>query len=238
MFCREGGLSSSPFDSLNLSYHTGDRADLVHANRKRAYEILGLRRLISAKQVHGNGIRVIDAECASDEESTGYDALIATVPGTGILIQQADCQAILLSAPHARLVAAIHNGWRGSVVNIIGTTIQYLVSSFQLNPSELRAVISPSLGPCCAEFVNYRAELPLWMHAFQVRANYFDFWAISRTQLLQAGLRPEHIDTVKICTRCNRQFFSYRRAVQEKKGITGRNGSIIGLSQSQGEITD
>lgn len=229
MFCREGGISTTPFDSLNLSYHTGDTGDLVQANRKRAYETLGLRRLVSAQQVHGNGIRVIDSECASEEEPAGYDALISTVPGTGILIQQADCQAILLSDPDVHLVAAIHNGWRGSVVNIIGTTIQYLVSSFQLNPSNLRAVISPSLGPCCAEFVNHRVELPSWMHAFQERANYFDFWAISRTQLLQAGLQHEHIHAVKVCTRCNQQFFSYRRAVQENKGITGRNGTIIGL---------
>ena len=233
MFNRLGGCSPAPFDSLNLSYHTGDDSILVRANRSRALQALGLLRLVSVKQVHGDSIRVIESADAIEEEAAGYDALISTVPGTGILIQQADCQAILLADPGKKIIAAVHCGWRGSVLNIIGTTVHLLTSHFQLNPASLRAVISPSLGPCCAEFIHYRTELPPWMHAFQVRSNYFDFWGISRTQLLQAGVRPEHIDTVKLCTRCNRQFFSYRRATMESDGITGRNGSIIGIPAPQ-----
>ena len=229
MFNRLGGCSPEPFDSLNLSYHTGDDGTLVRANRARIMEVLGLQWLVSVKQVHGDGIRVIESAEALEEEDEGYDALISTVPGTGILIQQADCQAILLADIPKKIIAAVHCGWRGSVLNIIGTTVQHLTSHFQLNPASLRAVISPSLGPCCAEFVHYRSELPQWMHPFQVRPNYFDFWAMSRTQLLQAGVLSEHIDTVKICTRCNHGFFSYRRATQGNNGITGRHGSIIGL---------
>lgn len=233
MFNRLGGCSPAPFDSLNLSYHTGDDGSLVRANRSRALETLGLQRLVSIKQVHGDGIRVIESANALEEEIKGYDALISTVPGTGILIQQADCQAVLLADSGNKVIAAVHCGWRGSVLNIIGSTVHHLTSQFKLNPASLKAVISPSLGPCCAEFIHYRTELPQWMHAFQVRSNYFDFWAVSHTQLLQAGLRPEHIDTVRICTQCNRQFFSYRRARQESDGITGRNGSIIGIPASQ-----
>ena len=152
-----------------------------------------------------------------------------SLPGTGLLIQQADCQAILLEAPGGLAVAAAHCGWRGSVLNIIGTTVAALCSTCGAAPETLRAAISPSLGPCCAEFVHYRTELPAWTHAYQVRPNHFDFWAISRRQLVEAGLRPEHIDTAGLCTRCNQQFFSYRRAAKTAGGVTGRNGSIIGL---------
>jgi copper oxidase (laccase) domain-containing protein len=96
-------------------------------------------------------------------------------------------------------------------------------------PANLLAVISPSLGPCCAEFIHYKNELPAWMHAFQIRPHHFDFWAISRKQLLDAGVLPGHIDTAGLCTRCNSRFFSYRRARATADGITGRNGSVIGL---------
>jgi copper oxidase (laccase) domain-containing protein len=96
-------------------------------------------------------------------------------------------------------------------------------------PNTLLAVISPSLGPCCAEFIHYRKELPTWMHAYQIRPHYFDFWAISRQQLIDAGVLPAHIDVATICTCCNPQFFSYRRATKTSGGRTGRNGSIIGL---------
>jgi len=227
-FTCAGGVSAPPFASLNLSYSTGDRAEQVAMNRSLALRALGLAHLISVKQVHGDQILLAGDEHL-DREPAGYDAIISDRPDTGILIQQADCQAILLWTSRPRVIAAIHCGWRGSVQGIIGKTIDALRHQYGVHPGSLRAVISPSLGPCCAEFINYRSELPEWMHAYQVRANYFDFWAISRRQLQEAGVEDPRIDLGGLCTRCNEQFFSYRRAVSTADGITGRNGSMIGL---------
>jgi YfiH family protein len=228
MFTSAGGSSDGLFASLNLSYHVGDENKHVQANRGLVQSVLGHDRICSAHQVHGDQILVVEAGQPVDEMH-GYDALITTQPGTGLMIQQADCQAVLLSAPDEGIVAAIHCGWRGSVLNIIGKTIQRLRQQFGVVPAKLQAVISPSLGPCCAEFVHYRTELPEWMHSYQVRPQYFDFWAISRWQLEEYGIQPDHIDVTGLCTRCNHQFFSYRRASALQGGITGRNGSIIGL---------
>ena len=228
LFTSAGGVSSGPFAALNLSFHVGDREDNVRSNRAATARALGLSRLVSVHQVHGDRVLVVEAAHAAIEPA-GYDALISNLPDTGLLIQQADCQAILLEAPNGQAVAAAHCGWRGSVLNIIATTVAALCTTFAVRPDSLRAVISPSLGPCCAEFIHYRTELPEWMHAYQVRPNHFDFWAISRRQLVEAGLRPEHIDTAGLCTRCRREFFSYRRAAKTGGGVTGRNGSIIGL---------
>lgn len=228
MFTSAGGSSSGLFASLNLSFHVGDDDKRIQTNRTLVLEALGLKRLCSAHQVHGDQILVVEAGQSADE-AHGYDALITTLPGTGLLIQQADCQAVLLSAPDEGIIAAIHCGWRGSVLNIIGKTIQRLQQQFGVAPVKLQAVISPSLGPCCAEFVHYRNELPEWMHTYQVRPNYFDFWAISRRQLEESGVLPDRIEVTSLCTRCDHQFFSYRRASALQGGITGRNGSIIGL---------
>lgn len=228
MFSNAGGVSSELFASLNLSYHVGDQPDRVLSNRNRALASLGLRHLVSVNQVHSDHILLVEEEHAR-VELKGYDALISTLPGTGLLIQQADCQAVLLSAPQSGVVAAIHCGWRGSVIDIIGKTIQCLQDRYGVTPNSLLAAISPSLGPCCAEFIHYRKELPAWMHAYQVRPHYFDFWAISRRQLLDAGVLPAHIDMAALCTRCHPKFFSYRRASKTTNGVTGRNGSIIGL---------
>jgi len=231
-FTCQGGVSTPPFASLNLSYATGDNPEKVAMNRARSLKALGLRHLVSVKQIHGDHI-LLAREDHQDQEVEGYDAIISDRPDTGILIQQADCQAILLWAPQPRVIAAIHCGWRGSVQGIIGKTIEAMRHHFGVDPGVLRAVISPSLGPCCAEFINYRSELPEWMHAYQARANYFDFWAISHRQLQEAGVKDAFIDLAGICTRCNLQFFSYRRAVSTADGITGRNGSVIGLPPVQ-----
>lgn len=228
LFCCAGGVSKAPFASLNLSYSTGDLPENVAINRARAINVLSLKGLISVKQVHGDRILFAE-EDHIDREPEGYDAIISNLPDTGILIQQADCQAILLWSPKPQAISAVHCGWRGSVQEIIGKTIHLMQQHYGVEPRSLRAVISPSLGPCCAEFVNYRTELPAWMHTYQVRPDYFDFWAISRHQLHEAGVLEEHIDIAGICTRCNERFFSYRRSVHTADGITGRNGSIIGL---------
>lgn len=226
-FC-PGGVSPAPYASLNLSYYTGDRPENVQTNRSRVLESLGLNQMISVKQIHGDRILLAQAKHVN-QEPEGFDAIISDLPATGILIQQADCQAILLWAPQPQVIATVHCGWRGSVQGIIGKTIAAMEQNYGVTAGTLRAVISPSLGPCCAEFKNYQDELPNWMHAYQVRPQYFDFWTISRRQLQEAGVKDEHIELAGICTRCNDQFFSYRRAMQTTGGVTGRNGSIIGL---------
>ncbi len=228
MFNRMGGTGTEPFASLNLSYHVGDQVERVGENRAHAIAALDLQQLVSVKQTHSDRVLVVE-QAHVTAELEGYDAMVSNLPGTGLLIQQADCQAILLAAPLQGVIAAIHCGWRGSVLDIVGKTVQCLQENYGVAPASLMAALSPSLGPCCAEFIHYHKELPRWMHDFQVQPHYFDFWAISNCQLLEAGLLPEHIDTAAICTRCNRHFFSYRRATQNSNGITGRNGSIIGL---------
>ena len=231
MTCRLGGVSRGAFASLNLSFYVGDEADRVRENRHRILAALELPHLVSLKQVHGDQILVLDSTPEQSEDIPGFDAVISNVPGLALLIQQADCQAVLLHDPKCQVIAAVHSGWRGSVANLIGKTVARMQAAFGVNPADLHAVISPSLGPCCAEFVNFRTELPEWMWRFAVpdKAAHFDFWAMSSKQLAEAGLLPERIAVTGICTRCNRDFFSFRRAKQESGGVCGRNGSLIGL---------
>lgn len=231
MFCRLGGCSPHPFASLNLSFGVGDRAEHVQRNRQRVMRALGGGRLLSLGQVHGERI-LVARKPPCQEEYHGYDAVITALPGLILLIQQADCQAILLHDPVQKVIAAIHCGWRGSVAGIIDKTVATLQTEYAADPADLRAVISPSLGPCCAEFINFQQELPAWMHAFELpgKAAHFDFWATSRKQLGDAGVPPAQIDTIGVCTRCCRDYFSFRRARLESGGICGRNGSAIALA--------
>ena len=224
IFMRLGGVSPPPFDSLNISRSVGDDFQNVLQNRQRMKESLQLSHLIISEQIHKDKVASIEKPLPEDEELNGYDAMITNVPGVGIMIQQADCQAIMLFDPVRQVVANIHSGWKGSVANIISKTIDKMVADFAINPENLHATISPSLGPCCAEFVNYKTELPVHFTPYMVAPNYFDFWAISKAQLLQTGVKPENIALSKICTMCDHRFYSYRR-----EGKTGRSASVIGL---------
>ncbi|MDO9264113.1 MAG: laccase domain-containing protein, partial [Desulfosalsimonadaceae bacterium] len=85
--------------------------------------------------------------------------------------------------------------------------------------------VSPSLGPCCSEFVHYRTEIPEPFWRYKDRRDHFNFWAITRDQLADCGIQRQNIELSNLCTKCNDHvFFSYRQAKQ-----TGRFVSAIGL---------
>ena len=229
--CRTGGFSRPPFDSLNLSDGVGDDPATVTANRQSLLQLTGGGVHVYTRQNHGTSIRTItrDAGCREEEirtEPVPADALITDVPGVRLLIQTADCQAVMLFDSQKRVVANIHCGWRGSVANLIGHTVLRMTAEFGCDPGQMTAAISPSLGPCCAEFINFEKEIPRRLWPFRVGSHHFDFWRISRHQLITAGLLDDNVHAPGICTCCNPHlFFSYRVARE-----TGRSVALIGLA--------
>ncbi|TYT74345.1 peptidoglycan editing factor PgeF [Desulfobotulus mexicanus] len=228
-FDRSGGVSLPPADSLNLA-HGEDGEEVVSENRRRVLAFFGGDMdLVTLRQVHGNRVICVGAgdgrrDGLADSHAPEADALCTDIPGKLLMILTADCQAILFADPVKKVVAAAHAGWRGSVQNIAAATVETMVNRYACRPEDIRAGIGPSLGPCCAEFVNWKKELPSAFASFRSGGDLFDFWAITEKQLNDAGLKPDHISSLNACTRCDMRWFSYRR---EKN--TGRLGAVIGL---------
>jgi len=230
VFSRHGGISEGPFQSLNVSFNLGDKSSNVVENRCKISQMIGGFPITYAHQNHSTEILVFRKEdetgipIAKQDSMTG-DALVTDIPGRFLAIQVADCQSVLLFDPKQRVIANIHSGWRGSVRNIVGRTIDIMKAAFDCRPSNVIAGIGPSLGPCCAEFINYRKEIPESYWKYRNPKNLFDFWSISMEQLIDAEVLPDNIALSRICTKCRTdQFFSYRG-----EGITGRFASIIGI---------
>ncbi len=226
MFSRQGGTSPRPWDSLNVGLQVGDTLENVQVNRERIKKEIRINRLVGMHQVHGSRIRAITVVPETDLDIDCCDGLITDLPGIGLMVRQADCQAVLFHDPVHRAVAIVHAGWRGTVANIISACVRAMEERYRTRPADLVAAVSPSLGPCCAEFKNFAAELPADLHRYQVRPAYFDFWAISRDQLTATGIPARNISVAGICTVCNRDYFSFRR-----QKITGRFASLIGVKE-------
>ena len=221
VFARHGGMSEKPYDSLNFSVTVGDSQECVDTNTERALKSLQLSRFQRAYQVHGPVVR----EVVSQIEPPKCDGLMTNQKGLGLLITHADCQAAIFYDPIHKALAVVHSGWRGSVANIYQETVRAMGKRYGSRPEELLVGISPSLGPEAAEFKNYKEELPRSFWEFQVKPNYFNFWEISRWQLLSAGLLPHHIEIARICTYTTPEdWFSYRRAP-----LSGRHATIAAL---------
>ena len=233
IFLREPGCSEPPFNGLNVSYSVGDDPQRVAANRRRVAGCMQAERLVFARQVHGASVVVIDGRgqgnaACPETGAPEADALLTDRPGEFLVITVADCQSILIYDPRRRVVANVHSGWRGSVAGVAGRTLLFMVERFGCDPRDAHVGVGPSLGPCCAEFTNYRQEIPAELWGYRRDSVRFDFWAMSRDQLIRAGVPADQIALSGLCTKCLAdRFFSYRAAK-----TTGRFAAVIGLRQS------
>ena len=103
--------------------------------------------VIQGHQVHGDRIAVIDRPDLTREDLEGYDAFICKLPGVAIGVRTADCVPILLYDPVQRVVAAVHSGWKGTVLKISRKTISLMERDFGCHPADMRAVVGPAIGP-------------------------------------------------------------------------------------------
>ncbi|MCF8033902.1 MAG: polyphenol oxidase family protein [Desulfarculaceae bacterium] len=194
------------------------------ANRERLRAALGLGGLAWAHQVHGTEILAV--EDGGQGPLGEADGLATARPGLGLLIKQADCQAVVLAAPERGVIANLHVGWRGNAAGMPGKGVAFLRERYGVEPGELHAAVSPGLGACCGQFVNWREELPESFLAFKQGEDRFDLEAATRAQLITAGLAPERIETSGVCTVCDRDYYSYRR-----DHGTERFGTVIALAR-------
>ncbi len=226
VFTRKGGVSEAPYDTLNISYDTNDRPECVSKNMEIIRDAIGAKSLVFMNQVHGKEILVLrQHDFHGLKGPVNADAMVTDIPQLALMVKQADCQGVLLYDPTKDVVANVHCGWRGNVLNILKCVVERMTSEFGCFATDLAAAIGPSLGPCCSEFVDYEDIFPEAFRLFMVRKAYFDLWKISRYQLLEAGLKNEHIEVAGICSRCKSHlFYSYRG-----EGETGRFGTVVML---------
>ena len=229
IFTRKNGYSKTPYKSLNTSYSNGDDSKNVKLNRLAISKCFDGNQLVFARQVHGTNVVFANKSMPLKNKFPDVipecDAMITDIKKRSLVIQVADCQSILMYDPVLQVIASVHSGWSGSIKNIIGRTISVMEKEFGSKPGDIVAGISPSLGPCCAEFVNYKDEIPEELWKYKDDIDHFDFWAISSDQLCDAGVLKENIYLSEICTRCNTDlFFSFRG-----EGATGRFATVIGL---------
>ena len=128
--------------------------ELLHYSLGPGVEAFTTRRdselpfpVIQGHQVHGSKVALIDRPGMTREELEGFDAFITNLPGVAIGVRTADCVPVLLYDPVRRVIAAVHSGWKGTVLKIAADTIDQMRDICGTRPADLRAVIGPAIGP-------------------------------------------------------------------------------------------
>jgi polyphenol oxidase len=211
---RGGGVSGTPYDSLNLAARVGDDVEAVEENRTRAARAVGFdpASLALCRQVHGTELK----EIAVGDSGVvgGADGMVLRDPGPVAAILTADCAPVVLWGEQG--AAVLHGGWRGLAAGVIDAGAAAVAARC--------AWIGPCIKACCYEVG------PEVVDAFRARglpaadANRVDPAVAAVAALGRAGV--ENVSVSSVCTACDPSYFSYRR-----DGLTGRQGAFVALLQ-------
>ena len=152
---RYGGVSTGDFASLTLGSNRGDPQENVAENYRRVAAFFGVGRGDCAvtKQVHGNEARVAtgaDKHVCGSKTPYEADGLVTTERGLPIFCFVADCVPALLCDAEHGVIAAVHCGWRSSVADILGVTVEKMCA-LGAEPESICAAMGASIGRCCFE---------------------------------------------------------------------------------------
>ncbi len=217
-----------------LRYSLGKGAEAFTTRRDSALPY----PVIQGHQVHGDRIAVIDKPGLTRADLEGYDSFICKLPGVAIGVRTADCVPILLYDPVQRVVAAIHSGWKGTVLKIAQKTIGLMKCDFGCLPENLRAIIGPAIGPnsfqvgpeVVDKFRNTGFPMTqIWSFRGEgdgspmSGGHHIDLYTANRWILEESGVRD--IQVFDIDTFTDTSFFSARR----EGTACGRNINAIRL---------
>ncbi|MEA3286114.1 MAG: polyphenol oxidase family protein [Candidatus Marinimicrobia bacterium] len=224
---RPGGQSSAPFQGLNMSTSRGDSLQNVTANRQLFLDQFNTveSQLAQPVQISQAGIEIVKYP----GKYSARDALITDTPGVYLSILTADCSPILIWSEAYPLVAAVHSGWQGSELDILGKTLGLILDSFTVTPASINLVIGPGLGQDNFEVgAEFSTKFPATYLKEAVNSDrfYFDNNNYLKDTALNFGIPADQIEILPYCSyRDSDLFFSHRR----DQGVTGRMMSVIGI---------
>jgi len=235
VFTRHGGVSDSPFNSLNLGGNIGDSDTNIIENKKRIFEALKLpfESQYDVWQVHGDHVVIPEGPRKPLQPYLEADGILTDSAEITMVMRFADCVPILLYEPHKHIAGIVHAGWQGTLKNTVGAAISKMIQVYAVKSDDIVAAIGPSIGP---DHYSIRQDLLLqiqsrfqmdWQKMIQFDGDkiFFDLWKANEINLLQGGVTK--VETVKLCTACHTEDWYSHRA---EHGRTGRFGALIKLN--------
>ncbi len=190
---------------IEVSYDKAQALDRLDAAHREIRRSLAIDRgpFLTAQQVHGNRVAVIDRPPSADVCFAECDGMITNQPGASLGIYVADCCAIFLADPVRRCIGLVHSGKKGTELGIVSRAIAQMRETFGSAPTDVVVQLSPCIRPPHYEI---------------------DFAAEIAQQCRETGVTA--VNDCNICTACDlNRYYSYRA----EKGRTGRMLALLAL---------
>jgi copper oxidase (laccase) domain-containing protein len=178
------------------------RLDGVHRAIRKEYEV-DRAPFITAQQVHGGRISVVDRPTTEDECFDSCDGLITNQPAVCLGIYVADCCAVYLVDPVRDAIGLVHSGKKGTALGVVANAIKSMAEHFGSAASDIVVQLSPCIRP-----PHYET----------------DFAGEIVQQCSDLGVTAVH--DCGVCTACDlNRYYSYRA----ERGCTGRMLAFLTL---------
>jgi YfiH family protein len=216
--------SEETIPGLNFGYHTNAKREAVEESRTRFFEEMDIDPEWTAwgEQVHSNRVKFVTSGGTYSET----DGLVTRVPGLTLLIQVADCAAVLLADEEARVIGAFHAGWRGAAGQIVPIGMDRM-KEHGAQADRMTAFISPCI---CEEHFEVGEEVAdqfpdLVVNRTDYKKPHINLKSYLEFQLINEGMNPDRIEVSEGCTMGDAdEFYSYRREGE-------RSGRMVGFIQ-------
>ena len=159
--------------------------------------------LLTAQQIHGSKVAIIDRPVESDKHFAGCDGFITNQPRVAVGVYVADCCAVYIVDPKTPAIGLVHSGRKGTELGVVPSAITQIIERFGSDPANMIVQLSPCIRPPHYEI---------------------DFAAKIIEQCRAQGVVEIHDSGV--CTACDlHRYYSYRA----EKGKTGRMLALLAL---------
>jgi len=201
-------------NSADMSLFAGSPAGEVMGRWQALRDGVGCRTVVHAHQVHGAVVHSHGTLPPGLFVASDGDGHATREPGLLLAVSVADCVPVLIVAPRARVVVALHAGWRGTAAGILEAGLGLLSEHFGLRPTSLRIHLGPAIcGDCYAVGPEVLSGLGV-----AEPATHADVRAALALRALAAGVPAEQITVSTFCTRHgDSPFYSHRGGCPERQ---------------------
>ncbi len=189
-------------------------------NEAKLAEVLALKTdlMVFPDQTHSSCVAAIQE--VPDAVISETDALVTNQSGLCLCVQTADCVPVLLFDPVAKIIAAIHAGWRGTVGGIVENAVDKMTTNYDALAENIVAAIGPSISPEIYEVGDEvvaaaRKSIPnveTTLHKNGKDNYHLNLWEANRQMLLKSGVVQQNIQILGACSFSEAEkYYSARR---------------------------
>ncbi len=206
------GEGPDAYGGFNVCHYVGDAEAHVSAGRNLLARYFGVEvdKLLIPRQTHSSVVRIVDSRMTA-ADLDGVDGLVTGDDSVVLCVNTADCVPLVMCDESARVIAAVHSGWRGTVAEISADAVRAMCS--------IEAVMGPCICAGCFEvgpevterFKEVFPDVPGIVVRHAGQRDHINLGLAVRTTLERAGVCDDNVSLPVACSHCaGSPYFSAR----------------------------